>query len=252
MQSWKPRIDLDTNQHRWLHDSFKKTIYDEGTWHHCVRKSNFWEFLPRVMGVRSKKITLFTKRDRNIVLNAEGDVFLFLQQQKRLVNSVDADLEQTIEFVHFGLDLWRQQSRCAKWANQPTTRKTFSKRHPSSVGQSLWRRERRYWKVHCSNVWFAVNFARMSRKSDSLSRDVENLNRIFTESWGVRPHKRASYALNPSFPSSHTLLDNLESQIVVTATLRPRHIYSFVYSKTCAFRAAHVNSQNDFFCNSAL
>jgi len=48
---------------------------------------------------------LFRTRDLNILLNAEGGVFLLLEQQKRLVNSVDVDLQQAIEFVHFGLDL---------------------------------------------------------------------------------------------------------------------------------------------------
>jgi len=204
------------------------------------------------MGARSKKNSAIYATRPEHSFERWGRRISFSSATKRLVNSVDADLEQTIEFVHFGLDLWTQQSRCAKWANQPTTRKTFSKRHPSSGGQSLWRRDHRYWKVHWGNVCFAVNFALASRKSDSLSRDVENLNRIFTESWVVHPHKRASYALNPSFRSFHTLLEKLESQIVVTATLRPRHIYSFVFSKTCAFHAAHVNSQSDFFCNLAL
>jgi len=40
-------------------------------------------------------------------------------------------------------------------------------------------------------VWFAVDFALASRKSDSLSRDVENLNRIINESWGGCAHTKA-------------------------------------------------------------
>jgi len=55
MQSWKPRIETDTNQHRWLHDSFKKQFvakeHDVIVW----EKAKFWEFYLSVTGASSKK-----------------------------------------------------------------------------------------------------------------------------------------------------------------------------------------------------
>ena len=71
----------------------------------CEKKQYFENSFQGKQRRGRKRTVLFAKRDLNIVLNAKGDVFRFLQQQKRLLNSVDADLEQMIEFVHFGLDL---------------------------------------------------------------------------------------------------------------------------------------------------
>ena len=152
---------------------FQKTIYGEGSWRHGVRKSDVLvENSFRGWNGKNgrKKLMLFTTRDLNILLNAEGGVFLLLEQQKRLVNSVDVDLQQAIEFVHFGLDLWWQQSRCAEvcgWTKNAKAlqhtlavqRSIYFSHRPSLPENTLEQRVLWRWPSSCT------------RQSDSFSRD---------------------------------------------------------------------------------